>query len=268
MIPNLKLNNGIEIPAIGFGTWQLSEGEEVEQSVSIALKAGYRLIDTAKIYGNEYGVGKAVRESSLERKEVFITTKLWARDLGFDNAFEAFEESKNNLKLEYIDLYLIHWPGPSPRVWLDSWRALAQIYQKGDARAVGVSNFEVSHLERLLDNTTLPPAVNQIEFHPFVYKKQAPILNFCVANDIVVEAYSPLAQARQMNHPVILEIAETYSKTPAQVLLRWAIQHGTIPIPRSSNSQRIRENLDVFDFELQEEQMLRLNNLSTGVSVL
>jgi diketogulonate reductase-like aldo/keto reductase len=268
MIPKLKLNNGVEIPAIGFGTWRLAEGEEIENSVEEALKAGYRLIDTAKIYANEYGVGKAVAASGIPREDIFITTKLWVSDLGFESAFEAFEQSRHNLGLDYLDLYLIHWPGPNPKLWLESWRALNQMYQEDKVKAVGVSNFEVRHLEQLLDNTALTPAVNQIEFHPFIYKEQAPILEFCEAHGIAVEAYSPLAQANRMDNPLIKEIAGAHSKTPAQVMLRWAIQHKTVPIPRSSNPKRIRENLDVFDFELSDEEMDRLDDLSNGQSVL
>lgn len=259
-VSQLKLNTGGSISAIGFGTWQLAEDEEVEQAVGMALKTGYRLIDTAKIYGNEYGVGAAVRASDIPREEVFVTTKLWNSDHGYDSALEAFKESMRNLNLGYIDLYLIHWPATHLRH--EAWRALAEIYKSGQAKAVGVANYDLEHLEELLKRSSLVPAVDQIPFNPFVYKKQAPILEFCRAHSILVEAYSPLTLGRRIDDPTISLVAEKIGRTNAQVMLRWAIQHGTVPIPKSSHPNRIRENFEVFDFELSDNEMQSLNELS------
>lgn len=254
-----KLNTGGEMPAIGFGTWNLSEGSEVQAAVIEALRAGYRLIDTAKIYGNERGVGEGLRQSGVAKEKFFITTKLWNSDQGYHTARAAFEESLAKLGLEYIDLYLIHWPATEQRH--SAWKALEGIYEEGRARAVGVSNYEVKHLEELLGRSELVPAVNQIEFHPFIFSKQKPILDFCTKHCIVAEAYSPLSHAEHLGHPVITEIAEKQKRTNAQVMLRWAIQHGTVPIPKSSHPDRIRENIEVFRFELSDEDMKRLNTL-------
>jgi methylglyoxal/glyoxal reductase len=265
-IPDLKLNTGSEIPAIGFGTWQIDDGEPAKQAVLMAIEAGYRLIDTAKLYGNEASVGEAVRQSSLPRKELFVTTKLWTSDFGYKNTLEAFQESKQRLGLEYIDLYLIHWPGTELRD--DTWRGMVKIYEKGEAKAVGVSNYDTDHLEHLLATSGLSPAVNQIEFHPFIYDKQAPILEFCKAHDIAVESYSPLARGRQMDNPVITALAKKHGRTNAQVMLRWSVQHSTIPIPKSSHPQRIKENLDIFDFKLSDKEMQALNGLGDSKSSL
>ncbi|MDB5164031.1 MAG: putative reductase [Candidatus Saccharibacteria bacterium] len=253
------LNNGLVIPAIGFGTWQILLNGKAKNAVAEALKAGYRLIDTAKIYGNEKGVGQAIRESGIPREEIFLTTKLWNSDQGYDSAIDAFDDSLARLGFSYIDLYLIHWPATERRH--DAWRALQDIYKVGRAKAIGVSNYMVEHLEEVLGESEVVPAVNQIEFHPFVYRRQQPILAFCKAHNIVVEAYSPLARGSHLNHPSITEVAKKVGKSNAQVMLRWAIQHDTIPIPKSTNPDRIRENLAVFDFELAKEDMQRLNNL-------
>lgn len=255
----LKLNDGNSMPNIGFGTWHLT-GQKGQDSVAAAINAGYKLIDTAKIYGNEQEVGRAIDDSG-KREELFITTKLWTSDQGFENAMVSFDESLERLGLEDVDLYLIHWPGHNRGKRLESWRALVEINGLGSAKSVGVSNFKVEHLQELVDKFDQLPAVNQIEFHPFVYGQQKEILDFCQKHNITVEAYSPLAQASQMKNPVIQNIAEDLSRTPAQVMLRWAIQHGTVPIPRSSNTERIKQNLEVFDFELSREQMDKLNSL-------
>jgi diketogulonate reductase-like aldo/keto reductase len=260
--PNIQLNNGANIPAIGFGTWQIEDGEESKNAVLEAVKAGYRLIDTAKIYGNEKSVGQAIKESGIDRKEFFITTKLWNSDQGYDSALIAFDESMERLGLDYLDLYLIHWPATEKRG--ESWKALQEIFASGRAKAIGVSNYMARHLEELLADSGVVPAVNQIEFHPFIYQEQKEALEFCKQKDIVVEAYSPLARARQMENATLHGIAERHGKTPAQVMLRWAIQHGTVPIPKSENPERIRQNLKVFDFELADEEMETINRLSSG----
>lgn len=258
----VTLRTGGAVPAIGFGTWQLEEGSEARQAVKEALKVGYRLIDTARIYGNETSVGQIVLESSIARDEIFVTTKLWTSDQGYDSALRAFDASLARLGLDYIDLYLIHWPGHDARRRADSWRALTELRQSGKARAIGVSNYDVQHLSELLATSDEIPAVNQIEFHPFVFEQQRPALEYCQRQGIVVEAYSPLARSRVLNHLAIMHIAEQTGMTPAQVLLRWCIQHGTVPIPKSANPGRIRENFEVFDFKLSPKDMDILDGLA------
>lgn len=260
MAKSIKLNTGAHIPAIGFGTWQIDPWKTAD-AVSAALKMSYRLIDTAKIYGNEHGVGEAVRTSGIDRNDIFVTTKLWNSDQGYDRAKQAFAQSLERLGLDYVDLYLIHWPGSGER--LNSWRALSELYKTGQAKAVGVSNFMVPHLEELLKNSDLVPAVNQVELHPFIYQQVRPVLEFCKEHEIVVEAYSPLARGgSQLNHPAISDVAQRNDVTNAQVMLRWAIQHNTVPIPKSSYPDRMRENLGALDFSLSEEDMFQLDNLS------
>jgi methylglyoxal/glyoxal reductase len=256
-IPKLQLNSGSKIPAIGFGTWKL-RGREGEDSTVHALKTGYRLIDTAKIYGNEEEVGKAVSECGISRGDIFVTTKLWPSDFVF--VHQAFKDSLEKLGLDYIDLYLIHWPNGSERKI--AWEALIEIKKELKVRAIGVSNYTVEHLKELLSESDEVPAVNQIEFHPFIYKEQKPVLDFCRLHSIIIEAYSPLAQGHGLNNRTIAGIASTHSKSAAQVMLRWAIQHGTVPIPRSSNPQRIESNFQVFDFELTDDDMAALDDLS------
>lgn len=252
-IRKLQLNSGSQIPAIGFGTWNL-QGSEVKT----ALQAGYRLIDTARIYGNEHSVGQAIRDSDVHRGDIFLTTKLWPSD--FVVAREAFEEGLERLGLDYIDLYLIHWPNGDSRK--TAWQALTEIKKQLKARAIGVSNYQVEHLKELMSESKEIPAVNQIEFHPFIYHKQKPILDFCHQHCIAVEAYSPLSQGEGLDNPTIASIAAAHGKSSAQIMLRWAIQHGTIPIPRSSNPDRIHTNLEVFDFELTAADMAALDDLS------
>jgi diketogulonate reductase-like aldo/keto reductase len=256
----LKLNNGVHIPALGFGTWQIDPWKTADIVVE-ALKMSYRLIDTAKIYGNEEGVGEAVRDSGIDRKDIFVTTKLWNSDQGYESGKQAFAGSLKRLGLEYIDLYLIHWPGGGER--LNAWKALTEIYESGQAKAIGVSNFTVKHLEELAAHSKLAPAVNQIEFHPFIYEEQKPVLEYCQQHDIVVEAYSPLARGgSQLRHPAIADVAKRHQRTNAQVMLRWAMQHDTVPIPKSNSPERMRENLEAQDFSLSEEDMFQLDNLA------
>ena len=257
----------MHLPQIGFGTWQLTQGREAKESVTAAIKAGYKLIDTAKIYGNEASVGQAVNDSD-KRKQLIITTKLWTSDMCYQSALNAFDSSLSRLDLDYVDLYLIHWPGSSAKARQDSWKALEEIKESGKARDIGVSNYQVEHLREMLQYANVKPAVNQIEFHPFIYENQKPILEFCKQQSITVEAYSPLAQAEKLKHPTLIEIGQKYDKTAAQVMLRWAIQHGTIPIPRSSNPDRIKQNLEIFDFELEDNDIREINRLSSGRSVL
>lgn len=258
----IKLNTGTSMPVIGFGTWQINSDEAAEKAVSEALKAGYRLIDTAKVYGNERGVGQAIKSSGLAREEMFVTTKLWNDNQGYGTTLKAIDESLEKLGLDYVDLYLIHWPVEGKRQ--DSWRAMEEIYKSGRAKAVGVSNYTVRHLTELLNANQVVPAVNQVEFHPFIYEEQQELLKFCRNHNIIMEAYSPLASGKRVNDPQITGIAEHYKKTNAQILLRWAIQQGTVPLPRSTKPEHIKQNLAVFDFEINDADMTVLNNLSDG----
>jgi len=261
-VPERELYTGEKMPGFGFGTWQIPDGQAVEKAVKTAIDCGYRLIDTAKIYGNEQGVGQAVKESSVPREEMFVTTKLWNGDQGYHSARKAFEESLEILRLEYIDLYLIHWPGYDPYKRKQSWKAFEDIYSEGLAKAIGVSNFEPEHLDELLSDSTTVPMVNQIEFHPFNFAEQQDTLEYCQRKKIIIEAYSPLARGRLMDDKSITDIAKKYSKTNAQVMLRWAVQHGTVPIPKSAHPGRIKENIDIFDFELDKSDMQALNALA------
>jgi diketogulonate reductase-like aldo/keto reductase len=257
-VPEKVLNNDAVMPGIGFGTWNLT-GREVGKSVSEAFRAGYRLIDTAKIYGNEEEVGKAIKSSRIRREEIFITTKLWPGD--FDMAREAFETSLDKLGLDYIDLYLIHWPRDDVEKRHRVWEILNEIYDEGLAKAIGVSNFKAEQLKQLLRDSELVPAVNQIEFHPFIYQDQIEALRFCQQERIAVEAYSPLAQGYSMDAPEITRVSEKLGKTNAQVMIRWAIQHDTIPIPRSHNPEHIKSNFEVSDYEIPDEDMKVLDSV-------
>lgn len=247
----------MKIPALGLGTWKLREGSEAENAVKWALEQGYRLIDTAATYANEKSVGKAIRESEVPRKQIFVTTKLWNDDHA--RVQEAFDESLRKLGLDYVDLYLIHWPVENKRN--ESWKKLEKILESGKARAIGVSNFTVYHLEDLSDEgESIVPAVNQVEFSPFLYQKG--LLEYCRKKRIELEAYSPLARTHKFDNPVLKEVAHAHSKSVAQVMIRWALQHGLIVIPKSSHKQRIKENFDVFDFSLSQEEMSKLDALN------
>jgi diketogulonate reductase-like aldo/keto reductase len=256
-----NLSNGQKIPAIGFGTWEVTPSDTV-RAVKGALTAGYRLIDTAKIYGNEKEVGEVVRHSDVPREELFVTTKLWNEDQGYTRTRRAFVTSMEKLGLDYLDLYLIHWPATTRRA--DSWRAMAEMNDEGIVRAIGVSNFTVRHLEELKSDSMPIPQVNQVEFHPFIYEQQKELLDYCKQHDILIEAYSPLSRAVKLDNEVINQIATGANKTPSQIILRWCVQHGVVPLPRSTNPDHIKENIAVFDFELSEEDMVALNNLSDG----
>jgi len=264
---NDKADNFL-LPKIGFGTWNLSEGGEVENSTRRALEVGYRLIDTAKIYGNERGVGKAINGSDIPRQDIIVTTKLWPSDFGYDNTLVAFDESLQKLSLDYIDLYLIHWPRDDEKARHESWRAMIEIQGLGTVKQIGVSNFNKQQIQRITEASGHQPAVNQIEFHPFIYADQKDTLEFCHEQGIVVEAYSPLAQARDLKNDTINRIAKKHDRSPAQVMLRWAMAHDTIPIPRSSNSDRIKQNFEVFDFGLTADEVEQMNKLSRGQSVI
>jgi diketogulonate reductase-like aldo/keto reductase len=254
----IKLNNGIEIPIFGLGTFQTRSGRETHDAVLYALQVGYRLIDTAKIYGNEEDVGEAVHTSGIPREEIFITTKLWNSDHGYDRALKAFEKSLERLGLSYVDLYLIHWPEGGLRN--ESWRALEKLLKEGKCRAIGVSNYTIQHLKELLKNSSTVPAVNQVEFHAYLYQKE--LLEFCNSHKIQLEAYSPLTKGRKLNDPKLLKIAQKYSRTSAQILIRWVLQKGVVVIPKSSRKERIEENARVFDFEISDEDMKALDSFN------
>jgi diketogulonate reductase-like aldo/keto reductase len=256
----LALNQGGAIPVLGLGVWQAGAGDATRSAVRWALEAGYRLIDTAKLYGNEREVGEAIRASGIPREEIFVTTKLWSGDQGYEAALSAAQASLERLDIGYVDLYLIHWPmAESPKLRQDSWRALEKLHKDGSCRAVGVSNYTARHLEEIRANSELQPAVNQVEFHPFLYQRE--LLEYCHRRKIQVEGYSPLVHGRRLEEPTIRETATRHGRSPAQVLIRWGLQHGLIEIPKSSRQARIVENAAVFDFELSGSEMAKLDSL-------
>ncbi len=259
----IKLNNGTEIPYLGLGVYLTQAGDETINAVKWALQAGYRHIDTAKIYGNEKEVGIAIKESGIPREDIFVTTKLWNNDHGFEPTLKAFDKSLRDLNLEYIDLYLIHWPGTAKRG--ESWKALEKIYKEGKCKAIGVSNYTVRHLTELLDMCEVVPAINQVEFSPFLYQKE--LLDFCVEKGIQLEAYSPLARAKKLEDERLVELAKKYSKTPAQILIRWSLQHNLVVIPKSSKKERIKENASVFDYNISDEDIVKLDSMNENFRV-
>ncbi|MFF7144448.1 MULTISPECIES: aldo/keto reductase [Streptomyces] len=259
-VPPIILNNGVEMPQLGFGVWQVPDAE-AERAVATALEAGYRSIDTAAIYGNEEGVGRAVSASGIARQDLFITTKLWNSDQGYDSTMRAFDASLEKLGLEYVDLYLIHWPVPSRGDFVETYQAFEKIYADGRAKAIGVSNFLPEHLETLIAQTSVIPAVNQIELHPHL--QQLAAREFHAEQGITTEAWSPLGQGKGLLEvPAIVAIGQKHNRTPAQIVLRWHIQLGTIVIPKSVTPSRIKENIEVFDFSLDTEDMAAISALN------
>jgi methylglyoxal/glyoxal reductase len=252
------LHNGVKMPKFGLGVWQVTDGDEVVNSVKYAIKAGYKSIDTAAVYKNEDGVGKAIKEAGVPREELFITTKVWNADQGYESTFAAFEASVKLLDIEYVDLYLIHWPVAGK--YKDTWRALEKLYKDGKVRAIGVSNFHQHHLEDLLTDAEITPMVNQIELHPLL--SQVELRAFCESKGIKVEAWSPLGSGKLLDNPVIKEVADKYNKTVAQVILRWDLQHDIITIPKSTKEHRIIENAAIFDFELSAADMEKIDALN------
>ncbi len=259
-MPSVPLNTGARIPQVGLGVWQSPRGEATRNAVHAALRLGYGHIDTARIYGNERDVGEGVRASGLPRSAVFVTTKLWNDDQGYDTALRAFDASLDRLGLDYVDLYLIHWPVADKR--LDSWRALEKLHAEKRARAIGVSNYLVPHLEELAAKSHVAPAVNQIEVHPFLQQRETRA--YCKKHGIVVEAYSPLTHGERIDDAVVTDVARKVKRTNAQVLLRWGIQHEMVVLPKSVNEARIAENAKVFDFELGPDDMRRIDALDEG----
>jgi diketogulonate reductase-like aldo/keto reductase len=263
-VPSIALNDENTIPALGLGVAELSD-EETERAVSAALEIGYRLIDTAAVYGNEAAVGRAIAASGISRAELFVSTKLANADQGFASAQSAGRASLERLGLDYVDLYLIHWPAPQLGEYVDSFGGLIQLRGDGLARSIGVCNFTEENLQTVIDLTFVTPAVNQIELHPLLNQTELRAAN--AAHNVVTEAYSPLAVGRLLDNPTVASVAAEYSRTPAQVLIRWSLQLGNVVIPRSAKPERIAENIDVFDFELAAEHMDTLNGLHDGTRV-
>jgi len=252
------LYNGVKMPWLGFGVFKVKDGEEVVEAVKTAIQAGYRSIDTAKAYNNETGVAQGIRESGVAREDLFITTKVWNSDQGYESTLAAFEASMERLELEYLDLYLIHWPVKGK--YKDTWRALEKLHKEGRIRAIGVSNFQIHHLEDLMMDATIKPAVNQVELHPLLI--QSELREYCSKHQIQIEAWSPLGQGNLLEHPLLQDIAAKHGKSPAQVILRWDLQNGIVTIPKSVTPQRIQDNADLYDFELTAEEIEQINGLN------
>jgi len=258
----LALESGATIPQVGLGVWQSPSGKTTRDAVVAAIQFGYRHVDTARIYGNEADVGAGVKASGVPREQIFVTTKLWNDDQGYDRALRAFDASVKRMGLDYVDLYLLHWPVAGKR--LDSWRALERLFEEKRARSIGVSNFLVPHLEELLSKAKQTPHVNQIELTPFLQRRDTRA--FCRKHGIVVEAYSPLTRGQRLDHPVVAEIARRTGRSGAQVLLRWGIQHRHVVLPKSTRPERIAENGSLFDFVLDETAMKQLDGLEEGLT--
>ena len=260
-----KLKNGVTVPQVGFGTWQIEEGELAFNAVKTALEVGYRHIDTAAVYGNEVSVGNAINKSNLKREEVFVTSKLWNSDRGYEETLKAFEVSLKKLNLEYMDLYLLHWPANAKQFenWREinasSWKALEKLYDEGKVKAIGVSNFLKEHLEALLPFATIKPMVNQIEFHPGFMQEDT--IALCEKELILIEAWSPLGSGRMLDNEVLIEIAKKYNVSVAQLCIRWILQKGHLPLPKSVTPERIKNNLDVYSFTISDEDVNRIDAL-------
>ncbi|MCM3733318.1 aldo/keto reductase [Fictibacillus nanhaiensis] len=252
------LHNGVQMPWIGLGVYKAEDGDEVIQSIKWAIDAGYRSIDTASLYNNEAGVGQAIAESDVPREDLFITTKVWNTDQGYEEALSAFDASLERLGLDYVDLYLVHWPVPGK--YKETWRALEKIYEDGRAKAIGVSNFKKHHLEDLIADAKIKPMVNQVEYHPRL--TQADLLTYCKQQGIQLEAWRPLLKGEIFEEPTLLELADKYNKTVAQIILRWDIQNGVVTIPKSVTKHRIEENIDIYNFKLTNEDMTRISALN------
>ena len=257
-----ELSNGLKIPSIGFGTYKLGDDEQVINAVDYALKVGYRHIDTAAFYGNEEAIGKALKESDVKREDIFLATKLWNNCHGYEKAMKVFNDSIKRLGVDYLDLYYIHWPN---ELNSETWRALEDLYNEGKVKAIGVCNFKIGHLEELKKTARIMPMVNQIEIHPGFTQKE--MVKYCQGNNIQVIAWSPIMRGRLFTEPLMIELSEKYNRTITQIILRWHIQNDIIPIPKSSNNDRIKENLDIFDFEIEKEDMLKIDSLNRDENV-
>ncbi|MGP7815881.1 aldo/keto reductase [Niallia sp. 01092] len=259
----VTLHNGVNMPRLGLGVWKVQDGQEAIESVKAAIKAGYISIDTAAAYQNEEGVGQGIKEAGVPRENLFITTKVWNADQGYESTLAAFETSLKKLGLDYVDLYLIHWPVKGK--YKETWKALETLYKDGKVKSIGVSNFHQHHLEDLLEDAEIVPMVNQIELHPLL--SQTELRTYCNEKNIVVEAWSPLAQGQLLEHPVLKEIASSYNKSVAQIILRWDIQNDIVTIPKSIKEHRIIENASIFDFELNEEDIKKINEINKNERV-
>lgn len=263
---NYTLNNGVSIPSVGFGTWQTPDGQTAIDAVKHAIECGYRHIDGAAVYGNETSVGKGIRQSGINRPELFVTSKVWNTERGYDTTLRAFDKTLSDLGLDYLDLYLIHWPASSGRFndWNEinatTWKAMERLYAEGRVKAIGVSNFLPHHLEALMDGASVMPAVNQIEFHPGFM--QTACVDFCQKNNILVEAWSPLGTGRMLGNETLGSIAAKYGKSVAQLCIRWVLQHGILPLPKSVTPHRIEENLNVWDFSISDSDMAAINAMA------
>lgn len=256
----VTLHNGVKMPWFGLGVYKVEDGNEVIHSVKTAIKHGYRSIDTAAFYENEAGVGKAIKESGVSRDELFITSKLWNSDQGYESTLQAFEDTRKRLDLDYLDLFLIHWPVPAQGKFKETWKAMEKLYKEGKIKAIGVSNFKEHHLDELIKDAEIVPMVNQVELHPHL--SQEPLRNYCKKHNIQMEAWSPLKQGKLLDDPTITEIAYKHGKSAAQVILRWDLQSDVITIPKSVKEERIVSNADIFDFELSQEDMDAINELN------
>jgi 2,5-diketo-D-gluconate reductase A len=262
-VPNVRLNNGVSMPQLGFGVFQVPD-DETEAAVTTALEVGYRSIDTAAAYGNEAGVGAAIARSGIPRDELFVTTKLWNSEHGYDSTLRAFDNSLDLLGLDHLDLYLIHWPRPRVDKYVETWRALEKLLADGRTRAIGVSNFQPAHLRRVIDETGTVPAVNQIELHPYLTQREPRDVH--AEHDIATEAWSPLAKGGDLlKEQVVTSLAEKYGRTAAQIVLRWHVQLGNVVIPKSVTPSRVRENFDLFDFELADDDVESISALDRGL---
>ncbi|MBC1273805.1 aldo/keto reductase [Listeria booriae] len=259
----VKLANGTHMPVLGLGVFKVEEGAELVSAIKEATRLGYRSIDTAAIYGNETSVGQGIRESGIPREDLFITSKVWNADLGYEATLAAFDESLHKMELDYLDLYLIHWPVEGK--YTDAWRALEKLHQDGRIRAIGVSNFQIHHLETLKKTATIMPVINQIELHPQLTQKD--LIAYCAKNNIRVEAWSPLMQGGLFDNPTLQEIATRHGKSVAQVILRWDLQNDIIVIPKSTKPHRIAENMAIFDFELSDEECAQIDALNQNLRV-
>ncbi len=259
---NYILNNGIEIPSIGFGTWHIKERKEINVAITTAINCGYKHIDTASKYGNEELIGNVLKKNNIDRNEIFITSKLWNTDKGYDNTLKAFEETLRRLQTDYLDLYLIHWAKTCDnweKVNVETWKAFEKLYSDGKIRAIGVSNFTVDALKSLMADCTIKPMINQIEFHPGLMQKK--IVDYCKANNILIEAWSPLGSGRMLNNDVLKSIAQKYDKSVAQLCIKWCLQNHVLPLPKSITPSRIRENFNILDFEILDNDMNTINNM-------
>lgn len=252
------LSNGVRMPWLGLGVFKMEDSEATSDVVKKAVALGYRSIDTAAVYRNEESTGKGIRECGVAREELFITTKVWNADQGYESTLRAFDESRKRLGLDYLDLYLVHWPVKGK--YVETWRALVQLYKDGLVKAIGVSNFQIHHLKDVIEDSGVVPMVNQIEYHPHLSQK--PLLEFCKQNGIQPEAWSPLAQGRLTDHPALADIGSKYGKTASQVILRWDLQHGVVTIPKTVREERLKENADVFNFRLTPEEMAAIDALN------